>query len=103
MEPVTETAKQIDWVGLFNTFKSLTSIVTSVASNPVGWAIGVGVVGLVITILILSVKRWLKNKEIEAAQRETERQIPEQREERIPENAENNDRDNDNRSKLDQL
>ncbi len=94
------TADLADWA---NTAKNVISIVAGIAKNPIGFAIGSAVVVALGFLVWTLIKRWIKNKEIEAAKRETERQIPDQLEVREPENRAGNDKDNDNWNKLDDI
>lgn len=103
MGEVTTKAAEVDWGKVSDAIYNILSILAGAVKNP--WLAAIASVMAVGATywIIWYIKRHLRKIEEEAAKKETERGHQEQIEIRIPENRDNNERDNRNRSKLDDM
>jgi Zn-dependent protease with chaperone function len=88
---------------LVETILNIVSTALLITENPILSVVSLLLTGLGGFLIYWWIKRWIKKKSIEAAEKDTQKDFQDQIENRLPENKEANEKDDQNRKDLDKL
>lgn len=106
MDKIVSNAASTGAEKLYDLVQQILAIIIGilgVAENPILSFVSVAVVTVGGYLVYLWVKNWINKKAIEAAEKDSQKDFQDQIDTRLPENKEANEKDEENRKKLDQL